>query len=536
MELKQALDLIKKSIAQGSLEEAYDQLITVLEAPVDYAELANIARVNQADLYQLKAQILKGTISDEDARLIQNQLADKALQIVRQLETGKIHFAEDIKPTSSKALRYYIAGGIVTLAAAILLWQFLDNKEKEDSCPVFSPTAELKVMILPFKQTGTEKMSDPAFDIMDQLNDLIEKTPGLRVRAIADVNENYDIDKDYPNSAQAVEIAQNCAVQMLVWGKVRQLSGENYTLDMRYRLLDAGGVRFAGDTTINRLLTVTEEANWVNDVQSISNRLYVVLANQLQVQIAANMLEELHPSPTISSTTDSLPPVDSSTSFLLADYYIMKKDADKAIAELDLVLEQYPDNATARKKRGALLLQKKDYSSAARDLEAVSLKDSKSNSALREARIKAYLESGQPEKAKHEVEAAQSEKTLDGAWLNQKSKEVQDSTVALEVRRDVIERQASVSRDPKLRVRAAKANLGLGETESALKYTDAVLRSDPRNLEAIQVAVDAQLQEGDTAKAVKTLDVAKRAGANVKSIHFAPVLKAPLPDPDKKQE
>ena len=534
MELKQALDPIKKSIAQGSLEEAYDQLITVLDTPVDYAELANIARVNQADLYQLKAQILKGTISDEDARLIQNQLADKALQIIRQLETGKIYFEEAIKPTSKKAIRYYIAGGIMTLAVLIIGWHFFGNTEEKETCPVFSQTAELKVMILPFKQTGAEKQSDPAFDIMDQLNDLIEKTPGLRVRAIADVNENYDIDKDYPNSAQAVEIARNCNAQMLVWGKIRQVSGENYTVDMRYRLLDAGGVRFAGDTIINRLLTVTEEANWVSDVQAISRLLYMVLANQMQVPIAANILEEIQPNSVSGLETDSLPPVDSSTSFILADYYIMKKEPDLAIVEYDKVLEYFPDNSTARQKRGALLLQKKDYPAAARDLEAANSKDSKTTGALREARIKAYLKSGQPEKAKQEVEAAQSQKSLDGAWLNKKTKEVQDSTIALQDRRDVMERQASVSRNPDVRVGAAKANLGLGKTESALKYTTDVLRQDPKNLEAIQIAVDAQLQNGDTAKAVKTIDAARRAGANVKSIQFLPIQKAPFRD--KKQQ
>lgn len=530
MEIKHALEPIKKSISQGSLEEAYDQLIVLLEMPTDYAELADIARVNQADLYQLKAQILKGTISDEDARLVQNKLADKALQIIRQLETGKILFEEEIKPTSSKALRYYITGGIITLAIAILLWQFFGKKEEKVTCPVFSPTAELKVMILPFKQIGKEKQSDPALEIMDQLNDLIEKTPGMRVRAIADVNESYDIEMDYPNSAQAIEIARNCSAQMLVWGKVKQISNENYTVDMRYRLLDAGGVRFAGDTTINRLLSVTEEANWVNDVDAISRLLYMVLANQMQVAVAANFLEDLRVDGGFDLSTDSLAHVDSSLSFVQADYYISNNELDKAIAVYDEVLEYYPDNSTALKKRGALLLQKKEYSAAARDLEAVELRDAKSNNALRKARIHAYLESGQPEKAKKEVEAAKSDTNPDGAWLDDKSKEVKDSTIALEARRDAMEIKASVSKSTKIRVSAAKANLGLGETEKALRYSQDALRVDPKNLEAVQIAVDAQLQQGDTAKAVKTIETAKRSGADVKTIKFQPIQKIPLLD------
>jgi tetratricopeptide (TPR) repeat protein len=530
MERAQTLDAIKKSITQGNLEEAYDQLVTLLDSSEDYAELADIARVNQADLYQLKAQTLKGTISTDDARLTSNKLADNALQLIRQVETGKVLFEEDIKPTSSKALRYYIVGGIVTLAIAMLVWQFWGNNSQEDSCPVFSDTAELKVVILPFKQTGTEMGGDPAFDIMDGLEDLIAQTPGLRVRAVADVYEKYDINQDYPNSAKAVEIAQNCNVQMLVWGKVKKFGNksEDYILDVRYRLLDAGGVRYAGDTTLNRLLEVTEEANWTNDVRAISRLLYMVLANQLQVPIAANILEEVNPSATAG--LDSLPPVDTSTSFVLADYYIMKNEMDSAIVQYDKVLAVYPDNPTALTKRGALYYRKKDYSAAARDFGAIKVSDTKTTTALQKTRIKAYLESAQPDKAQKELDSARKTKSLDGAWLDGKTSEVQDSMEALKSRRDEMERKASRTANSKDRVGAAKANLGLGKTDNALKYANQALRSDPKNQEAIQIVVDAQLQKGDTAKAAATIKAAERAGADVKKIFFIPPKKAPLPD------
>ncbi|MBK8969422.1 MAG: tetratricopeptide repeat protein [Saprospiraceae bacterium] len=533
MELAQALDAIKKSIAQGNLEEAYNQLVALLDSSEDYAELADIARVNQADLYQLKAQTLKGTISPEDARLTTNQLADKALLLIRQLETGKVFFEEEIKPTSRKALRYYIIGGIVALVSAFLVWQFWDYKKSQDTCPVFSQTAELKVMILPFKQTGTQAGGDPAFDIMDDLNDLIEQTPGLRVRALADVNEQYNIDQDYPNSAQAVEIAQGCNVQMLVWGKVNQFGrrSKDYTVDVRYRLIDAGGVRYAGDTTINRLLAVTEEANWTSDVRAISRLLYMVLANQLQVPIAANILQELGTGATARLESDTLaPPVDTSTSFVLADYYIMKNEKDSAIAQYNKVLAYFPENSTALTKRGALYFQKEDYKAAARDLGAVTSCSENTADALQKTRIKAYLESEQPEKAKKELETARENKSLDGAWLNEATSKVRDSLSALKVRRDQMERMATKTSSTKVRVSAAKANLGLGETESALMYANEALKKDPKNLEAVQIAVDAQLQRGDTAKAASTIREAERAGADVKNIHFTPIRKEPLQD------
>lgn len=519
MEFVQSLAAIKQLIGQGNLEEAYNQLVLLLETTADYAELADIARVNQADLYQLKAQNLKGTIAPEDARLASNQLADKALQIVRQLETGKIMFEENIKPHSSKAWRYYVIGGMVTLAAAMVLWLVFGKNAPEDECPAFSKTAELKVMILPFKQTGKDHNGDPAIDIMDGLNDLIDQTPGLRVRAIADVNEHYDIDKDYPNSAQAMEIARHCNAQMLVWGKVKQFNDKEYILDVRYRLLDAGGVRSAGDTTISRLLAVTEEGGWIRDVRAINRLLYMVLANQMQAPIAASILEEFHAKAAAAVSADSMPLIDTSTSFILADRYIMNKQTEAAIAEYDKVLQYYPSNATALKKRGALLLQREDFTAAAQDLEAVTQGDQKVSGALRAALIEALLGSNQPEKAKKEVESARKDQTLDGTWLEQKSQEIQDSTVALQERRDLMERRAATkARDLSARVGAARANLGLGETDDALRYAKDALRIDPKNIEAVQVAVEAHLQKGDTAKATQTIERAARAGATVKTI------------------
>ncbi len=531
MELSQALAAIKQLIGQGRLEEAYDQLVKILDAYSHFAELAHIARVNQADLYQLKSQTLKGTIAPEDARLATNQLADNALQVIRQLEIGKHSFGEPAQPTPSKAWRYYLAGGIVTLATVAVLWYIFRDKEE---CPPFSENSELNVMILPFKKTGKEKDIEPEFDIMDNLQKMIDETPGLHNRAIADVHEHYDIDKEYPNSAQVMDIARNCNAQMIVWGKLNQSSGKDYTVDVRYRLLDAGGVRYAGDTTISRLLTVTEEAGWTNDVQAISRLLYLVLANQMRVPIAARILDDISSASIAARDTGRVPAVDTSTSFVLADLYIRKNEPEKAIAEYDKILEYDPANSTALQKRGALMLAKEDYSAAARDLEAVTLHDKQAAPAVRDARIKAYLKSGQPDKAQHEIESAREEGALDGTYLREKSAEVRDSMAAVQDRRDRTERMAAAKpKNNRLRTDAAKLNLGLGDTDRALDLAQDVLKRDPKNLEAVQIATDAHLQKGDTASARKTIESAEKAGANVKSIQVPVIRKLRLPD--KKQ-
>ncbi|MBK9336587.1 MAG: tetratricopeptide repeat protein [Lewinellaceae bacterium] len=513
---------VKQLISQGNLEEGYEQLVKLLESSEKYAELANIARINQGDLYQLKSQNLKGTISGDEARRATNQLADNALKIVRLLESGKVSFESEIPPNSSKAWRYYVIGGVGALVVAAVLWFVFFNPS--DECPAFSEEAETRVMILPF--LGADKKNDPAIDIMDEMNDWIEETPELRVKTLADVHRRYDIDQEYPNSTEAVEIARNCNAQMLVWGKVR-----GQTLDVRYRLLDAGGVRLAGDTIISRLLSVTEEAGLSSDAKAVSRLLYMVLANYKRTPIAAGAMHAMDESlAALKDSGNEEMSVDTSTSFIMADHYILKNEPEKAIAVYSKVLEVYPDNPTAHLKRGALLLQSANYRAAARDLEAVPSESKTTNPALREARIKAFLGSSQPEKAKQEVETAKKEGNIDSTWLEQKTIQVKDSTTALQSRRDNMERIVAKSKNNlDARLGAATANLGLGDATSAETQAKEVLRRDPKNVEAVQIAVEAQLQKGDTAKAIQTIKSAERSGADLKTLKTQTILRAIRP-------
>jgi len=528
MAIKQALVPIKQLLSQGNLEEGYEALVKLLESSAEYAELANIARINQADLYSLKAQGLKGTISGDDARRTSNQLADNAFKIIRLLEAGKFSFEREGELPPSKAWRYYAIGGVGALIVAAVLWFVFFYQSTE--CPSFSSTADTRVLILPFM--GADRQNDPAIDIMDELNDWIDQTPELRNKTIADVHKRYDIENDYPNSAQAVDIALGCNAQMLVWGKVRQRLGQEYAIDVRYRLLDAGGVRMAGDTTLSQLLAVTEEAGLTSDAKSVGRMLYMVLANFKRTPIATSALRSMQADlAALKSDDPDNIQTDTSFSLILADHYILSNQPEMAIAEYDKVLEQHPDNTTAHIKRGALLLQRQDYRAAARDFEAVPASSEAISPALREARIKAFLGSSQPEKAKLEVETARKERCLDEKWLDEKAQQVRDSTTALRIRRDNMERVVSSSSRNNLTARlgAAQANLGLGDPTNAETQANEVLRRDPKNVEAVQIAVEAQLQKGDTTKALKTIEAAQRAGAELKTIqHLQPALRTAI--------
>ncbi len=533
MDFAAQLNAIKQLLSRGELEQALGLLIPLLEQKgPTAAEFTQIARVNQADFFRLKSDQLRGTVSADDARLITNQLTASALSIVNDLLAGRTQpGGQSNEPSRSQAWRYYLAGGIVTLALALLAWRIWGGKDEQpdNGCPGWGKNAGMCVMVLPFKHTGGDKSAKPEFEISDGLNDLIQASPGMK--AIADVHERYDIDKNYPNPVEAAEIARNCNAQMIVWGRINQSAGKSYSLDVRYKLLDAGGVRYSGDTTISRLLTVTDEGRWIQDVESVTRLLYFVLANQLRTPIAANF--QLQNKDAEKSIPDSAglvsaskTTVDTSTGLTMADYYIRTQQTREALAELDKILDTYPNHQDALLKRGALRYAMGDYPGAANDLEGVSAQTRSTLPALYEVRADAYLKSGQPDKADHELDKLIKEGTKDNTWLDQKKREVRDSSLALSTRLEKIEKLANQRpTDKKARLDAARASLGIGDADRALSNANKVIRQDPANVAAIQQAVEAQLMKGDTAAAQKTIQQAEKSGVNVKSIDWKPVVR-----------
>ncbi len=532
MDLPNALATIKQLIGGGNIEQALEQLVALLDSDPKYAELAQTARVNQGELYQVKAQILKNTIAPENARLATNQLTDNALQIIRRLEAGKLTFEDaEAKPSHAQAWRYYLIGGIVALTIAILAWQFF-AKDKDECLSTYSKDARYRVMILPFRQTGDMKNFEPELEIMDGLNKLIIRTPGLK--ADAAVNKGYDIEKNYPSFTEAGNIASDCDVQMIVWGKINKSSEREYKIDVFYKLFGAGVELSTGDTTLSNLLKTREEGEQLTrDAAAVTNLLYIVLANQARVPIAANLITDIPP-PNPSTTLAS----DTSWMYMmlaLAENYKNNKQEEKAIETYDLVLESFPENQEARQKRGALLYKKGDFAASADDL-ALAAPDAKSaDPDLLKIRADASLKSGNPAKAMEDLRTLRQSGSGEETWIQQKIEETRDTMSALQKRLDGIERQAK--RDPRTQLEAAKASAGLGYHDKALKYASQALKNAPKNEDAYEVKVETQLAQGDTSGAEKTLREAIRNGISTKAIQkWRPGVKPLEPPPLPKQQ
>ncbi|HNG89979.1 MAG TPA: tetratricopeptide repeat protein, partial [Saprospiraceae bacterium] len=460
---KQELSAIEQLIAQGNLEPALEQLLLLLNREPLGAELAQIVRVNQADFYQLKGAMLKGTVAPEDARLTTNQINDSALQVLRRLKEGKYTLTDVAADRSPRPAvwRYYVAGGVVALTIALLVWRFMADRKAGESCPKFEPQTRYRVMVLPFKQTGTKKGTQPEIDIADGLNVLIARTPGLKNIAEAIVHKRFDIDGSYPNFNQAADIAEGCDAQMVVWGKINQDDQDEYKLDIRYKLVGAGNVQ-TGDTTLSNLLRMQDQGrNLVQDVEAVTRLMYIVLANQAKVSVLPSLIAEATPS--ARSDSAAAMRIDSSLWLGIAQNQAQNKQTDKAIATYTRVLEAFPDNVEARVKRGSLLYERGDYAAAARDLEAAAPDAASAQPELLKIRVDARLQSGQPSKAKEDLKSLRERAKTEDArkeqqWIDQKSQQVKDSITALQRVRDQAELLAKTKpQDTRVRTVAAQA-------------------------------------------------------------------------------
>ena len=517
MDLPQVLPTIKALIGEGNIETAMVQLVALLDSDPTYSELAQVARVNQGELYQVKAQSIRGTISSEAAQLTTNQVADNALQIIRRLEAGKLTFQEGPPaPTRSQAWRYYMIGGVVTLLGAFFIWRFFNSPAK-DNCPVYDSKTRYKVMILPFKQTGEKKANDPAIDIAYGLNKLFSKNSRLANDiAVADVNEDYDIAVNYPSPTEASNQAKGCRVQMIVWGKINESSDQGYRLDIQYKLLD-GTTASTGDTTLSNLLKMNDFGSLTRDVDAATRLLYIVLSNWASVPIASNLLEVSPKSATQDSSAVELP--DSTMLLVIAQGHLVKEENDKALAIYDQILEAYPNQPTARRMRGALLYKKGDFAGAADDLEVAAPNADAADPDLLKIRIEAELKSGQPAKAIEDLNIVRRKKPADGAWVDKLEKEAAASTRVIEKRlANEVKMVAASPRNARYQTRAAKSNLALGRLDAALVHANKAISNNPKAADGYEVAVDANLQIGDTSRARQVIDAAQRHGVNARSV------------------
>jgi tetratricopeptide (TPR) repeat protein len=549
---------IESLISAGELETAIEQLMQFVRGDARWADFEQDVRINQADYYNLKSQQIRGVISAEDERLTRNRITNNIVTVLERIKKAQktgttaadvLEEEDGTEPSTNRKLYYYIMGGAVALAIAGAVWYFL----KADPCPRYNAASRYRVMVLPFLQTGIKKTSTPAVEIADGLNVLFGNTPALQKQAEALVGKHDITETTYPSFSKAEQLGRDCGVQMVVWGKIRQITDTTYTLDVRYKLMDdelglsigdttlstvtAGAENAAagiGDTVLSRLLDMEQQKklyqdnrirtkdHLTEDLTAATRYLYAVLANHVRAPVAAqfwqNSLKMAGPAANggVASAAPGLPPAD--MQLLQAENFLRRGDTTMALETYTEILEKDPANQEAYLKRGALYYAQKRYKKATDDLQAAAPSLKTASPDLLKTRIESAVRSGQPAQAQADLKAYQTQVKED-QWTEQKHREVQDSLLRWQKIRQASELKAnSRPADRKANLEAAKANLATGNRARAEQYAAKVIKSDPVNIPALEILVTSQLAQGDTARAKKTLKEAAEKGADINSM------------------
>ncbi len=552
-----ALQTIKNQIAQGEVEQALPPLVTLLESNPAYAELLQAARVNQADLYQLKAQVLKGTIGADEARLVTNQITDNTLQIISRVEAGKLTLFDpqpaNAEPTPSKAWRYYVAGGIVTLAGVLIAMRIFAGP-KEEACPEFGKDKTLKVLVLPFLKVGEDKdksKKSPEFDIALNLRRRFTKNIQLARIAEADVKEAYDIEKNYPNPDEALGIARECGADLIVWGRIDVDNNPTDMADVEYRLVDPRKSKISDDPAINQLLAITGQGIWHDNLDIISMQLYLIITNHAAVPIDNGILDSIlvhsqtpmvaYAEPDAPYTDESSDPIPmasrvsaTNTTYTLlsvGDLATRRNKLDTAINIYNRTLVMNPNNVDALRKRGALLFEKGDFANAAQDFDMALRRDTAHAKELQTKQIEAYRRSGQPDKAAkclkefRKKNASPDQST--SAWIAKEEKSIETTRMAALKEADALNQQLARSKrvDVTKQIAAAQANRNVGRFDQAETQARVAVTKAPANPEANNLLIDLLIDKGDTAAAKKIISRAAKSGVRLKARI------RPLPEP-----
>ncbi len=541
MEQSTALAGIEQQIVEGNTEAALQQLLALLETKTDWAEFAQIVRIQQADLFEIKSQVLRGTISADNERTAYNQIRDKVLRIVQRVREGKATMEDPAAPTTSRqAWRYYAAGGVVTLALVFFAWNLINGNKKD--CPTFGKGVATRIMILPFKKTDTANLTRPEFNLSDALNDLFSRDNVLAQKAEADVNEAYDTETNYPSPSEAATIGKNCDVEIVVWGKT---STSKDTFEVRYRVVrPVAMVANALDTTkipdyLANFKDINMEGVLRADEKTIARLLYMVVSlREGPSEMALQMLSSLS-SPEISvasTSSDVALNIDTTTLLMKAEAYLqLTTKRDSARILFNNVLAYYPNNYRALRGRGLAHLKRNDAVAAVQDLHQAQPDPSKADPTLLRARTDAYLKSGWPEMARRDLEQIKRDSNTNKQWIRDRERKITDSIHIYEVRLENARKEATkvpskneAGKNEAAKIEIAKANIALGKPDEAVRYSESVNLSNPKNTKAIETTLEAYTQKGDQQKVQETLDKAERRGVNTKSVKFRPSSVSPL--------
>jgi tetratricopeptide (TPR) repeat protein len=512
MEKSQAVQQARELASNAKQEEALELLLSFFGTDQRYRHLERKTRHVLAQYKRAERDAMLGVSDASTTQLAYNRITQNILKLTDYLEEG------ELKPGYLEGeKRQFSWGAMITVALAILLlggtaWYFLNKGTDEEptattACPEFLNKEDFRILLFPFRELNENGLR-PHLAIGDRLGKLKDQygiNCGIRFYNIGEDNPNL-----YPTTTtDATTLGGQCRAQLVIWGSAEQAAG-SAIIQTRYHFIDQEKLPLHKLTvqgssqidTVTTLSSIASQGTITASIEESIKLLFGIIAHGSgNLPVAKKLLES---SQGVQDASAAL-----TRDMVLADIYLNQNDRQKATALYDAVLERHPDYPLALNNRALLHYQEGFFAEAAGDLSKVSNPDPE----LLEIRAESFLKSDQLQNARKDLEQLQSIKA--DTEVDQKLDEVN--------RKIDREERIKANADAQLRInpnnlsalkQKANASRKLGDYNSTIKASEALLRRDPKNVEAYAELMKAYREQSQTDKARAVYERAKVAGAD----------------------
>jgi hypothetical protein len=288
------LDTVQELLSQGDTGKALQVLIQLLEQAGNQSEYLRTLRVVEANFNAARQQEQKGILDFGEARRIYAKSNDAILSVLEDLKAGRNKREPEENSKFTRKLTLIL--GIITLIfLALAAW---NNYRKntpgrlgDSACPEFRSKG-FKVMVLEFQKLSGED-SKPELGIKTRIQDLTTKN---NMDTDVRILPAKAFDNATPDQQQALELANQCQADMVIWGDYEKLA-DSINVDIRYSLADSNWPPGAAIQTFKNISELKSDRMKISNLDEAVFRLCTVMAlHENKLDLAQKWLNKIqHP-------------------------------------------------------------------------------------------------------------------------------------------------------------------------------------------------------------------------------------------------
>ncbi len=407
MSVEAIVKTTKESLLEGQTAEALDKLIAFLESDEKYEQLLRLSITARSEYSRLESEQRQGFISQDEANARLNRLNSRLLDLLDRLSDGRLE-VEEVQTGTKQSKRkkmLFIGIPLLLFIGAYLGYRFWPSPEPEGpsvSCPNFSPKADFKVLLLPFKSISGETLR-AEYTVKQRLDDLAyEKELPVDVQIFEGFYDRPGA--NFPGFRQATKIGNRCLADLILWGTAEKTPDKRIVLTSKFKFLGKSEtfqikkIELEGETdlvAVNSISSLLQEGSFTEDVETLILAFYGLLAHQEgQYAEAAKAFEAV-------AQKGSMP--DEIVHTILADSYLAMNRPKKAAEHYEVLARLKPADTIALNNLAWLQISLDNPRKAIQAAEQILQIDPENKSALL-TRAYAYLETKEFERAAKDFE------------------------------------------------------------------------------------------------------------------------------------